>query len=166
MDWRNNLSFATCSTDSTINVCKVGENRPIKTFSGHQVWPSDVKAFQSSHAYCVYTVSSLELKLLIDNLAFFVFAFLLHTWCFRHFLMSDDIIVSSICSYSYKVVSSSLNRLGDGRNWSSFGFWTFSYWAHLNLRPCSLHEFVYVNSSEVSFFSFFPSFWYRFLVSR
>ncbi|KAE8100108.1 hypothetical protein FH972_018035 [Carpinus fangiana] len=36
VDWRNNLSFATCSTDSTINVCKVGENRPIKTFSGHQ----------------------------------------------------------------------------------------------------------------------------------
>ncbi|XP_062158453.1 WD40 repeat-containing protein HOS15-like [Alnus glutinosa] len=36
VDWRNNVSFATCSTDSTINVCKVGENRPIKTFSGHQ----------------------------------------------------------------------------------------------------------------------------------
>ncbi|XXG57012.1 hypothetical protein AAC387_Pa03g4282 [Persea americana] len=36
VDWRNNVSFATCSTDSMIYVCKVGENRPIKAFSGHQ----------------------------------------------------------------------------------------------------------------------------------
>ncbi|XP_057469955.1 WD40 repeat-containing protein HOS15-like [Actinidia eriantha] len=36
VDWRNNVSFASCSTDHMIYVCKVGENRPIKTFSGHQ----------------------------------------------------------------------------------------------------------------------------------
>ncbi|KAL9172326.1 hypothetical protein ABFS82_03G038400 [Erythranthe guttata] len=36
VDWRNNTSFATCSTDSMIYVCKVGENRPIKSFQGHQ----------------------------------------------------------------------------------------------------------------------------------
>ncbi|XP_027355742.1 WD40 repeat-containing protein HOS15-like isoform X2 [Abrus precatorius] len=36
VDWRNNVSFATCSTDKMIYVCKIGENRPIKTFSGHQ----------------------------------------------------------------------------------------------------------------------------------
>ncbi|KAL5559111.1 hypothetical protein UlMin_035322 [Ulmus minor] len=36
VDWRNNVSFATCSTDTMIYVCKIGENRPIKTFSGHQ----------------------------------------------------------------------------------------------------------------------------------
>ncbi|KAJ4962880.1 hypothetical protein NE237_022819 [Protea cynaroides] len=36
VDWRNNASFATCSTDNMIYVCKIGENRPIKTFSGHQ----------------------------------------------------------------------------------------------------------------------------------
>ncbi|CAB4266265.1 unnamed protein product [Prunus armeniaca] len=36
VDWRNNVSFATCSTDTLIHVCKVGENQPIKTFSGHQ----------------------------------------------------------------------------------------------------------------------------------
>ncbi|CAN6539836.1 unnamed protein product [Malus baccata var. baccata] len=36
VDWRNNISFATCSTDTLIHVCKVGENQPIKTFSGHQ----------------------------------------------------------------------------------------------------------------------------------
>ncbi|THF98081.1 hypothetical protein TEA_027089 [Camellia sinensis var. sinensis] len=36
VDWRNNVSFATSSTDSTIYVCKVGEKLPVKTFSGHQ----------------------------------------------------------------------------------------------------------------------------------
>lgn len=36
VDWRNNVSFATCSTDKMIHVCKIGEYRPIKTFSGHQ----------------------------------------------------------------------------------------------------------------------------------
>lgn len=36
VDWRNNVSFATSSTDTTIHVCKIGENQPIKTFAGHQ----------------------------------------------------------------------------------------------------------------------------------
>ena len=37
VDWRNNVSFATSSTDNMIFVCKIGETRPIKTFAGHQV---------------------------------------------------------------------------------------------------------------------------------
>ncbi|KAJ1701609.1 hypothetical protein LUZ63_001388 [Rhynchospora breviuscula] len=36
VDWRNNNTFATCSTDHMIYVCKVGETRPIKAFYGHQ----------------------------------------------------------------------------------------------------------------------------------
>ncbi|EPS60096.1 hypothetical protein M569_14708, partial [Genlisea aurea] len=36
VDWRNNVSFATCSTDNMIYVCKVGESRPVKTFVGHK----------------------------------------------------------------------------------------------------------------------------------
>ncbi|KAK9949058.1 hypothetical protein M0R45_004603 [Rubus argutus] len=36
VDWRNNMSFAMSSTDNMIYVCKIGENRPIKTFAGHQ----------------------------------------------------------------------------------------------------------------------------------
>ncbi|CAA6667393.1 unnamed protein product [Spirodela intermedia] len=36
VDWRNNVSFASCSTDNMIYVCKVGETRPIKAFAGHQ----------------------------------------------------------------------------------------------------------------------------------
>ncbi|KMZ60691.1 transducin family protein / WD-40 repeat family protein [Zostera marina] len=36
VDWRNDVSFASGSTDHMIYVCKIGENRPIKAFSGHQ----------------------------------------------------------------------------------------------------------------------------------
>jgi transducin (beta)-like 1 len=36
VDWRNNSSFATCSNDNMIYFCKIGDPRPVKTFSGHQ----------------------------------------------------------------------------------------------------------------------------------
>ncbi|KAK3596640.1 hypothetical protein CHS0354_039817 [Potamilus streckersoni] len=35
VDWQTNTSFASCSTDQCINVCKLGMERPIKTFQGH-----------------------------------------------------------------------------------------------------------------------------------
>jgi len=35
VDWRDDTSFATCSTDKMIYVCELGKNRPIKTFQGH-----------------------------------------------------------------------------------------------------------------------------------
>lgn len=37
VDWRNNVSFATSSTDSMIYLCKIGETRPVRIFAGHQV---------------------------------------------------------------------------------------------------------------------------------
>eukprot|EP00898_Chlorokybus_atmophyticus_P004576 jgi/Chlat1/5119/Chrsp33S05027 len=36
VDWKNNVTFATCSTDKMIYVCKLGETRPIKQFVGHK----------------------------------------------------------------------------------------------------------------------------------
>lgn len=36
VDWRNQTSFATCSTDKRIFVCKLGEAAPTKCFQGHQ----------------------------------------------------------------------------------------------------------------------------------
>ncbi|GMI98028.1 high expression of osmotically responsive genes 15, OLIGOCELLULA1 [Hibiscus trionum] len=36
VDWCNDVSFATSSSDHMIYVCKIGEIRPIKTFAGHQ----------------------------------------------------------------------------------------------------------------------------------
>lgn len=36
VDWRNNNTFATCSTDRTIHVCKLGDSQPLKTFTGHE----------------------------------------------------------------------------------------------------------------------------------
>lgn len=35
VDWQTNTSFASCSTDQCIHVCKLGCERPIKTFTGH-----------------------------------------------------------------------------------------------------------------------------------
>ncbi|OQR78546.1 F-box-like/WD repeat-containing protein TBL1XR1-like [Tropilaelaps mercedesae] len=35
VDWQSNISFASCSTDQCIHVCKLGVDKPIKTFMGH-----------------------------------------------------------------------------------------------------------------------------------
>lgn len=35
MDWQSNTSFASCSTDQCIHVCKLGSDKPIKSFQGH-----------------------------------------------------------------------------------------------------------------------------------
>lgn len=35
VDWQSNISFASCSTDQCIHVCKLGAEKPIKTFQGH-----------------------------------------------------------------------------------------------------------------------------------
>ncbi|CAB9518336.1 like/WD repeat-containing protein TBL1XR1 [Seminavis robusta] len=35
VDWRDDTTFASCSTDKTVNICKVGVSAPLKTYSGH-----------------------------------------------------------------------------------------------------------------------------------
>ncbi|XP_078267067.1 F-box-like/WD repeat-containing protein TBL1XR1a isoform X2 [Rhinoraja longicauda] len=35
VDWQNNNTFASCSTDMCIHACKLGADGPIKTFQGH-----------------------------------------------------------------------------------------------------------------------------------
>uniref|UniRef100_A0A4W4HPJ4 Transducin (beta)-like 1 X-linked receptor 1b n=1 Tax=Electrophorus electricus TaxID=8005 RepID=A0A4W4HPJ4_ELEEL len=35
VDWQSNNTFASCSTDMCIHVCKLSQDRPIKTFQGH-----------------------------------------------------------------------------------------------------------------------------------
>lgn len=35
VDWQSNTSFASCSTDQCIHVCKLNVDKPIKTFQGH-----------------------------------------------------------------------------------------------------------------------------------
>lgn len=37
VDWQNNTAFASCSTDMCIHVCRLGCDRPVKTFQGHTV---------------------------------------------------------------------------------------------------------------------------------
>ena len=35
VDWKNNNTFATSSSDRTIQVCRLGDEAPLKTFLGH-----------------------------------------------------------------------------------------------------------------------------------
>jgi len=35
VDWKNNDTFASCSTDKYIHLCKLGLDQPLKTFQGH-----------------------------------------------------------------------------------------------------------------------------------
>eukprot|EP00002_Diphylleia_rotans_P040818 TRINITY_DN9775_c0_g1_i1.p1 TRINITY_DN9775_c0_g1~~TRINITY_DN9775_c0_g1_i1.p1 ORF type:complete len:481 (+),score=70.87 TRINITY_DN9775_c0_g1_i1:74-1516(+) len=35
VDWKSNIAFATCSSDKTIQLCKVGEQKPLKVWQGH-----------------------------------------------------------------------------------------------------------------------------------
>lgn len=37
VDWQTNTSFASCSTDQCIHVCKLNVDKPIKSFQGHTV---------------------------------------------------------------------------------------------------------------------------------
>lgn len=59
VDWRNNVSFATCSADSMIYVCKVGEEHPVKRFQGHQVGVDSSIVVTSflAQLYSVYPIS-------------------------------------------------------------------------------------------------------------
>ena len=36
VDWRDDDTFATCSTDKSIHVCQLGQDAPVKTFTGHE----------------------------------------------------------------------------------------------------------------------------------
>ena len=35
VDWRDNITFASCSTDRTVHICRVGMSRPLKVYVGH-----------------------------------------------------------------------------------------------------------------------------------
>lgn len=36
VDWKDNTTFASCSTDKTVHICRVGVSRPLKVFTGHR----------------------------------------------------------------------------------------------------------------------------------
>lgn len=37
VDWQTNITFASCSTDQCIHVCRLQVDRPIISFEGHKV---------------------------------------------------------------------------------------------------------------------------------
>eukprot|EP00118_Oscarella_pearsei_P003576 m.14902 g.14902 ORF g.14902 m.14902 type:complete len:579 (+) comp26037_c0_seq2:231-1967(+) len=43
LDWQSNTCLASCSTDKIIYVCKLGQDKPVKTFKGHENEVNTVK---------------------------------------------------------------------------------------------------------------------------
>mmetsp|Transcript_24236 Transcript_24236/g.56878 ORF Transcript_24236/g.56878 Transcript_24236/m.56878 type:complete len:845 (+) Transcript_24236:120-2654(+) len=35
VDWKDNITFASCSTDKSVHICRVGVSRPLKVYVGH-----------------------------------------------------------------------------------------------------------------------------------
>jgi len=35
VDWKDDATFASCSTDKTVHICRVGEEQPLKIYTGH-----------------------------------------------------------------------------------------------------------------------------------
>lgn len=52
VDWQNNTTFASCSTDMCIHVCRLGCDRPVKTFQGHTVSGSPDCGASGSRKVC------------------------------------------------------------------------------------------------------------------
>lgn len=44
IDWQNTNTFASCSPDKKIHVCKIGLEKAVKTFEGHSVSEEDRSA--------------------------------------------------------------------------------------------------------------------------
>ena len=36
VDWKDVATFASCSTDKMIHVCRLGQDKPLNSFRGHQ----------------------------------------------------------------------------------------------------------------------------------
>ena len=70
VDWQNNSSFASCSTDKIIHICRIGADKPIRSFHGHTVsvlflftifsYPLNLRnAFSCFHFYFVTRVKNI-----------------------------------------------------------------------------------------------------------
>ena len=75
VDWKDNSTFATCSTDKLIHVCRIGSEVPVMTFAGHKdevnaiKWSPDAsllascsddytaKVWRMDQKQCVYDLS-------------------------------------------------------------------------------------------------------------
>eukprot|EP00033_Pygsuia_biforma_P001508 GCRY01001703.1.p1 GENE.GCRY01001703.1~~GCRY01001703.1.p1 ORF type:complete len:472 (+),score=72.83 GCRY01001703.1:215-1630(+) len=74
VDWRNNNTLATCSSDNLIYVCKVGEQRPLRVFEGHKnevnciKWDPSGTLLASCSDDCTAKIWSMATGKLVHNL--------------------------------------------------------------------------------------------------
>eukprot|EP00878_Enallax_costatus_P043147 GHUV01050890.1.p2 GENE.GHUV01050890.1~~GHUV01050890.1.p2 ORF type:complete len:101 (-),score=22.64 GHUV01050890.1:367-669(-) len=57
VDWRNHNTFATCSADKHIHVCKIGDDKPLKTFTGHEDEVRSHAGGPTAQVYISHTVA-------------------------------------------------------------------------------------------------------------
>ncbi len=60
IDWQNTNTFASCSPDKAIHVCKVGVEKSVKTFEGHSVSENDL--VWSTFNFYIHNSSDLALR--------------------------------------------------------------------------------------------------------
>ena len=66
VDWQNNNCFASCSTDKLIHVCKLGSDKPVRTFQGHKVGTFDcdyIAYILTVTCTCIYIMEKMYHKL-------------------------------------------------------------------------------------------------------
>lgn len=56
VDWQTNTSFASCSTDQCIHVCKLNADKPIKSFQGHTNEVNAIKWDKDSYLHLVLMI--------------------------------------------------------------------------------------------------------------
>ncbi|MGH0146375.1 UNVERIFIED_CONTAM: hypothetical protein FKN15_007981 [Acipenser sinensis] len=68
VDWQSNNTFASCSTDMCIHVCKLGQDRPIKTFQGHTttiIW--DAQTGEAKQQFPFHSAPALDVDWQSNN---------------------------------------------------------------------------------------------------
>uniref|UniRef100_A0A665TEQ6 F-box-like/WD repeat-containing protein TBL1XR1 n=1 Tax=Echeneis naucrates TaxID=173247 RepID=A0A665TEQ6_ECHNA len=60
VDWQSNNTFASCSTDMCIHVCKLGQDRPVKTFQGHTVRHPSLSRNEADNQLHSHTIWSMK----------------------------------------------------------------------------------------------------------
>nr|CAB3266854.1 F-box-like/WD repeat-containing protein TBL1XR1 [Phallusia mammillata] len=94
VDWQNNTCFASCSTDMSIHVCKLGHDRPIKTFDGHS---NEVNAIKWDPSGSLLASCSDDMTLKV--------------WSMKH-----DTFVHDLCAHNKEIYTIKWSPAGPGSN--------------------------------------------------
>eukprot|EP00051_Salpingoeca_urceolata_P010043 m.122353 g.122353 ORF g.122353 m.122353 type:complete len:486 (-) comp16559_c0_seq2:1189-2646(-) len=104
--WQTDDTFASCSTDCLIYVCKLGENKPVHTFRGHDdevnglTWDSSERWLASCSDDCTARVWSMESESAVHVLKHKDKIYSLR-WCPK--TCKKQLLASASCDYTTKI---------------------------------------------------------------